>query len=302
MTDSSDSDIERDSDRAKQKYLSEQNAEEQAKDWATAIQEAECAIQQLLEASNNLANVESALLESGAHSLVLRHLTAPPLSQDQFKLKCPGWSKGGEKSGRPASQEAAEEVSKVFDEWRDRALTPWLNTSRKASKREVEKLTRSCAPLLASQSVNTARRNRLAARQEMAVINILDQLGWTKMHSKLIDQRADIPPKHFMHKTRFATNTAAPQEVDIACGLSGSYVAAMECKVTNDETNSVKRINDVIKKATAWREHWGSFVTTVAVLEGVIAAKDVQRLVDGGVVVFWSHDLDPLFNWLKERL
>ena len=50
-----------------------------------------------------------------------------------------------------------------------------------------------------------------------------------------------------MHKTRFAAKTR-PQEVDIACGLQGTFVLAIECKVTNDETNSVKRINDVLKR------------------------------------------------------
>ncbi len=114
----------------------------------------------------------------------------------------------------------------------------------------------------------------------------------------MIDTRAAVPEKCFMHKTRFATATTTSQEVDIACGLAGSYVLAMECKVTNDETNSVKRINDVLKKAAAWKNHWGSFVRTAALLQGVIAPKDVQRLSDAGVLVFWSHDLLQFETWL----
>ena len=105
-----------------------------------------------------------------------------------------------------------------------------------------------------------------------------------------------------MKKTRFATATTAHQEVDIACGLRGSYVLAMECKVTNDETNSVKRINDVLKKATAWKHHWGSFIVTAALLQGVIAPKDVQRLTDAGVEVFWSHDLEAFARWLAQKM
>ncbi len=105
-----------------------------------------------------------------------------------------------------------------------------------------------------------------------------------------------------MRKTRFATATTAHQEVDIACGLKHSYVLAMECKVTNDETNSVKRVNDVLKKATAWKAHWGSFVITAALLQGVIAAKDVQRLDDAGVQVFWSHNLDEFRIWLANQI
>jgi len=133
-------------------------------------------------------------------------------------------------------------------------------------------------------------------------VDLLLGKGWTKLPSSLIDTRAAVSSKHFMHKTRFATKTTAPQEVDIACGLKGSYVMAMECKVTNDETNSVKRMNDIIKKATAWKEHWGSFVETAALLQGVIAAKDVQRLTDNGITVFWSHELGKFSDWLDSRL
>ena len=75
----------------------------------------------------------------------------------------------------------------------------------------------------------------------------------------------------------------------------------MECKVSNDETNSVKRVNDVLKKATAWKDHWGNFVKTAALLQGVIAPKDVDRLIDGGVEVFWSHDLATFEAWIDSR-
>ncbi len=104
-----------------------------------------------------------------------------------------------------------------------------------------------------------------------------------------------------MHKTRFATKTT-PQEVDIACGLGETVVLAMECKVTNDHTNSVKRVNDVLKKATAWQEHWGSFVRTAALLQGVIAYKDVRRLLANKVDVFWSHRLGDFEDWLDENV
>ncbi|CAM3324289.1 hypothetical protein SPAN111604_15195 [Sphingomonas antarctica] len=84
----------------------------------------------------------------------------------------------------------------------------------------------------------------------------------------------------------------------MACGLGGTVILAMECKVTNDETNSVKRINDVLKKASAWKEHWGRFVKPAALLQGVIKFGDVQRLIDAGVEVFWSHRLDLFTAWI----
>ncbi|MFN4100509.1 MAG: XamI family restriction endonuclease [Pararhodobacter sp.] len=121
------------------------------------------------------------------------------------------------------------------------------------------------------------------------------------MPSVTTDVRAAIAPRSFMNKTCLATATTTAQQVGIACGFSGSSVAAMECKVANDATNSVKRINDVLKKANAWKLHWGSFVETAALLQGVIRPEDVQRLTDDGVRAFWSHDLGAFAQWVESR-
>jgi len=50
------------------------------------------------------------------------------------------------------------------------------------------------------------------------------------------------------------------------------------------------------------KDHWGSFVVTAALLQGVIAPKDVQRLSDANVKVFWSHDLSHFMAWLDAQL
>lgn len=76
----------------------------------------------------------------------------------------------------------------------------------------------------------------------------------------------------------------------------------MECKVTNDETNSVKRINDVLKKAEAWKGHWGNFVRSAALLQGVVKSTDIERLLEANVKVFWSHRLDQLEAWINKEL
>ena len=63
----------------------------------------------------------------------------------------------------------------------------------------------------------------------------------------------------------------------------------------------MKRVNDVLKKAAAWKTHYGSFVETAALLQGVIKPSDVQRLTDEGVHVFWSHDLAAFSAWVQSR-
>ena len=202
---------------------------------------------------------------------------APPVSQDQFRLLCPEWSKGAENDGRPANEIAATSAAAAIVPRLDSNLITWSLGSASPTRAQLRGVLKVTAALMAAQKVATARRTSLSTAQELSVIDLLEANGWTKLPSKLIDKRAAVAPKHFMHKTRFATKTR-PQEVDIACRLRDTFVLAMECKVTNDETNSVKRINDILKKATAWHEHWGSFVLTAALLDGVVAAKDVRRL------------------------
>ena len=95
------------------------------------------------------------------------------------------------------------------------------------------------------------------------------------------------------------TSSTANKEVDIACGIASNLILAMECKVSNDATNSVKRVSDVIDKVKAWKDSWGDFIQTAALLQGVISYKDVVRLLNLDVGVFWSHDLQPFADWLE---
>ncbi len=289
---------------AKEAYLQSQTPASDAQAWLATIHSARRDIGDALAASSHLREVARALQQSGAHMLVFRHLMAPPLSQDQFKLVCPAWSKGTETNARPVEAEVATAIAAVFEERRVRTLTPWLAEDRAPTTPEVRRIQLAVAPLIANQRFATERRVAAAALQELSVIALLQAQGWTMRTSSLIDTRAALAPREFMHKTRFATSPDASQaqEVDIACGLAGTYVLAMECKVTNDETNSVKRINDVLKKAAAWKNHWGSFVETAALLQGVIKPSDVHRLLDAGVHVFWSHDLATFEDWISDRV
>lgn len=287
---------------AADRYLDERNAVEDAADWKYARWEARKMVIAAIRASRGLSDISEALQASGRHMIAFRHLTAPPISQDQFRLLCKQWPKGTEKSGKPIKAVTALAVASVFEERRDRRLSPWLELHRGPKFRELASTLGSIAPLIASQRIQTSRRNRLAARQEDAVIALLEKRGWTKQASRLITAGGSLPARHFMHKAKFASGKREIQEIDVACGLGGTNVLAIECKVTNDATNSIKRMNDVLKKATAWRNHWGSFVKPAAILEGNIKVSDVERLLDAGIEVFWSHRLDLFGNWLDSNV
>lgn len=283
---------------AKQLFVVSKTPSTDMADWAAALRVARAEIAKTLRASAYLTNVSGALELTGAHSLVLRSLTAPPISQDQFLLICPAWSKTSEKKGTRVRPAAAAAIALAFHARRARPLTAWLDAGRAPVTQELRRLFWAVAPLIASQQLQTIQRNRAASAQEGAVVAMLDRKGWTKLAAKRLDTLGALPFMHYSHKTKFATKSLTPQEVDLALGLQGTVVLAMECKVSNDGTNSIKRVNDVIKKATAWKAHWGGFVKTAALLQGVIEPKDVYRLLDDDIEVFWSHDLGAFETWL----
>lgn len=285
---------------ARRLYVEGLSSPQSADDWHAAHVSFQIQVIAALRATDCLRDVYGGLKVSGLHLTTLRHLMAPPISQDQFVLLCPKYPKRAETTGAGLTDDAALAVSAMIAAGRNRRLTRWLNDNQAPTFGQLRNLVRSVVPMLCVQNVATLRRGRMSAEQEAAVVRMLSARGWTKQSSGLISNLTDVKPQHFLHKARFATQTR-PQEVDIACGLPGTVVLAMECKVTNDATNSVKRINDVLKKSAAWQTHWGNFVRTAALLQGVIDYKDVERLLDGGVAVFWSHDLSAFESWLAQQ-
>lgn len=282
------------------KYVAELTTSKAAIDWHVANVRARRQVIAALRDSAYLTDIAGAICLNASHIRVFRHILAPPISQDQFKLLCPAYPKTAENSGGRVKATAASAVAAAIEAARNRRLTRWLDRGGPPRAIEIRELLHAAAPLLSQQIVATVRRNRLSTEQEGAVIAMLGSKGWTRMSSALIHTLSTVPAKHYMHKTKFATSTR-PQEVDVACGLGKDVVLAMECKVTNDKTNSVKRVNDVLKKATAWQAHYGSFIHTAALLQGVIGFKDVHRLLDANVKVFWSHNLDEFGDWLDAK-
>lgn len=263
--------------------------------WHEAVDRSLVELNALLGASENLSDIEAALLESGKHVRPLRHLLAPPLSQDQFKLACPEWPKSSEKKGVPLTADKAAAVAGKIEEWLEPRFADAISKGE-----EIDLL--GAAYLMARQEYETVRRNKLARRQEAEACAVLDALGFCRAEATFIDEPGAVAEREYLLTTRFATADGSSHEVDIAVGLSKKRILALECKVSNDTTNSVKRINDVMKKSEAWRRQWGKFVMTGALLQGVIKSTDISRMLDEGIAVFWSHDLNAFRDWVNARI
>ena len=90
------------------------------------------------------------------------------------------------------------------------------------------------------------------------------------------------------------------RKADFLIGLLDGRVMALECKVSNSATNSIKRLNnDATVKATVWKREFGSSqVVPAAVLEGVYAIRNLKDAQNNGLTLFWSHDLTAMLDWI----
>lgn len=281
---------------AKQVYVQDMEAQFQSEFWKECLSLATKEVTTALVATNNLKDIKSALTESGSYSRALRFLLGPPLSQDQFQLACPEWSKASEKTGRKLNEEVAEAFQRTFLRWQDPLRTDALTQEAPRLKAIY-----STAILIAQTEFSTKKRMRLAKAQEQDAVDVLLNIGFRKVSLGKVDQPGSLPEGCFAQATQFATADGSSHEVDIAIGLPRKKILALECKVSNDKTNSVKRTNDVLKKAEAWRKQWGRFVTTGALLQGVFGDKEPRRLLEANVELFWSHRLQDFQEWLRNE-
>jgi len=112
--------------KAKALYLAKQSPADLSADWHFAIREARRAVAGAMRASACLTDIASGLQEDCAHSLVFRHLMAPPVSQDQFKLICPHWSKAAENNSQRATVVAAQAAQEAI---LNRLALLWQNSA-----------------------------------------------------------------------------------------------------------------------------------------------------------------------------
>jgi len=187
--------------KAKALYSAKQLPQDFLADWHFAVRDARRLVTSALRASTFLHDIEKALRENCGHSVVFRHLMAPPVSQDQLKLICPEWSKNAENKSRPAAAVAAAAANRSILARLDPGLVGWIGRGSPPSCRDLRNVLKVTPALIAQQRVATARRTRLAFEQEHAVIELLLGDGWIQLPSKLIDTRAAVPPRNFMYNT-----------------------------------------------------------------------------------------------------
>ena len=189
--------------------------------------------------------------------------------------------------------EAARRVAETILLLLDRERFPWLPPRRCPTDEERRTAVVATVTLIASQRVLTARMNAAPRRQEALVKERLAGAGYAEDEPRPIPNVFAAPPVgHFTGECV----VGGSRKADIVVRLRDGRVMPIECKVSNSELNSIKRLrNDAAVKAHVWIDDLGrTNVVPAAVLGGVFKLSDLRDAQERGLVLFWSHSLGEL--------
>lgn len=225
-----------------------------------------------------------------------RYLAAPPVSEDDLETLSGArlaWTQ------IKASGAKAKAVRDVIAAILDTKRFAWLRERRNPTKHEIEAAILASSVVASAQRVQTERRS--AEREELqgAVDHILEGLKFRKAEKArpgIRILRRDAPkPGEYMSEVLIGEHNA-----DVAIGLKDFRVLAIECKGSNSEINSRKRINkEVARDASSWIEKFGDEIVPAAVIQGVFNPAYIEQAQETPVVFFWAHRLDDLVRFIK---
>ena len=224
-----------------------------------------------------------------------RYLAGPPISQDVFDVLAGTAIAKRKRLDVNLAQQAAALLETVLDKTRFRWLFEVPLRPPTATEREVAIAW--TAGLKTSQEVATELRTESSMRQEQAVANILDSVGFVRRGGKHITFIDDLERGSYRRET-----LVAGTKCDIPIRLHDGRLLLIECKVSNTGINSVKRLNQECGgKAAKWRATFGQSAVCTAVLGGVyrlVNLRDAQSA--DKLALFWEHDLTPLAQFLDK--
>jgi XamI restriction endonuclease len=270
--------------------------EEPLEEYLEAFDDYQGVIEELLESTVDLKELDNQLIEvvTDARLLrALRYLPGPPISEDDLKTLADAVLSP---SRLRADPEMAKAIAQIILDGLDRRRFPWVTEGRDPTEAERNAAVMASAALLATARVGTKRRTDDKVQQEALVMAALEASGMTRVAPRDIPVLSAAPkPGEFCGESRLGTRKA-----DIVVGLWDGRVMPIECKVSNSSTNSVKRLNnDAAVKATSWKSDFGTVqVVPSAMLSGVYKLHNLQDAQNRGLILFWAHDVQQLITWI----
>lgn len=271
--------------------------EEPLEDYLEAFDQYQTYIEELLETTVDLTQLDANALEVLTHPHLLeafRYLAAPPISEDDLKILAE--AKSFSKGYLNQSPENVKRLVAVVKQVLDRRRFAWVIEKREPDETEKKAAIMASAALMAARRTETNRRTLGKNDQENAVKQALKELGFLEVATRNIPTISSAPaPGEFCGESKLGERKG-----DIILRLWDERVMPIECKVSNSATNSVKRLNnDVGSKAASWKRDFGLLqVVPTAVISGVYKLHNLVEAQSRGVTIFWAHDLQPLTEWI----
>ncbi len=220
-----------------------------------------------------------------------RYLAGPPLSDDDLKILA-----RASKLWEPSRiTDFADVIAGAFDPER----FPWLfsRPRRRPTAQERNLAVRWTAGLLAAQKASTERRNESSKRQEQAVDVVLASCPqpFSKVKPRAIVSVRDLDLGEYCRQSKVGGTRA-----DLSIALRDKRLLLLECKVSNSEVNSYKRlIHEVGNKASTWRGKFGDSALPGAVLAGAFSLDNLEQAQTAGIYLFWEADLSSLVSFVE---
>ncbi len=251
----------------------------------------------LLQGSPNVSGELRKLWRDDLGRTAFRYLGAPPISTDDLETLAETTLGVRALEGDAQGANRLLEVMRVIA---DPRRFPWLASGRPPSPEELHAAQLASAVLMASQRVQTLRRGDEKSAVEGAVKGLLVGMGWQHVPARLAKgvQKllTDSPePRTFVTQTNLGSDNA-----DVIVRLDDARLLAIECKGSNSEINSRKRLNkEAAQNARVWLAKFGSDQVVPAVaLQGVFKSRYVAEAQDTPMAIFWAHRLGDLKSFI----
>ena len=293
-----ENDFRADMQRAVERFCHER-IEEPLEAYLEVFDEYQGVFENLLETTVDLTRLQSeALAVLGDERLLqaFRYLSGPPMSLDDLETVAETVS-FTKKRLNDDPDLAKRTVSLVLMAL-DRRRFPWVSENRDPTEAEKSAAVLASAALIATQRAGTVRRHEGKQNQERSVEEALTRANFKKVPRRPIPALDQAPGNgEFCGESLLGSRKA-----DFVIRLWDRRVMALECKVSNSATNSVKRLNnDAAVKAVSWCRDLGERqVVPAAVLSGVYKIHNLIEAQERGLTIFWSHDLDELVKWIGQ--
>lgn len=268
--------------------------------WEQQYTQARAKFEKLFEVLGNLApggvnDTQLAAAYTKGLGEAFRYLAGPPISDDDLQVLADVESITP--SVLSKNNDSLRKVCQVISTVIDPHRFPWIANGAAPTEQQREAALLASSVLLASQRIATERRNDGKTTQESKVKDYLTSLGFTDVPTVAITTIVKGPgPMQFCAECQLGERKA-----DVVVRLHDTRLLAIECKVSNSATNSVKRLNnDAAVKAEYWLKQFGTAqVVPAAALAGVYKVLNLEQAQTRGLALFWSHDLDALGAFIE---